>query len=147
MGSNHVTRRRVLQGAVAFAGIGAAPGLMAFARPPQNDGPGPGSAGSALALARLLNRTQFADLPPKAIEHAKIIIASTLASAAAGSTIESSRIIRDLAKEHGGKPEATIWFDGAKLPVNEAARVNAMLSDAAASDDSDIATARTSAPA
>jgi len=37
--------------------------------------------------------------------------ASTLASAAAGSTYSSSRIIRDLAKEHGGKPEATIWFE------------------------------------
>ena len=67
-----------------------------------------------------------------------MIIASTLASAAAGSLIGSARIVRDLAKEQGGKPEAAIWFDGAKLPVNEAARVNAMLSDAAASDDSDL---------
>jgi 2-methylcitrate dehydratase PrpD len=50
----------------------------------------------------------------------------------------SARILRDLAKEHGGKPQATIWFDGTKLPVHEVARVNAVLSDAAASDDSDI---------
>ena len=67
----------------------------------------------------MLNQTQFRDLPPKAVEHAKVIIASTLASAAPGASIESARIIRDLAKEHGGKPEATVWFDGAKLPVNE----------------------------
>jgi 2-methylcitrate dehydratase PrpD len=134
----YVTRRRVLQGAVALAGIGAAPRLMAFARPSQNDGPGPGSASGALALAHLLNRTTFGDLPPKAIEHAKIIIASTLASAAPGSSIESARIIRGLAKEHGGKPEATVWFDGTKLPVNDAAHVNAVLSDAFASDDSDM---------
>jgi 2-methylcitrate dehydratase PrpD len=135
----YVTRRRVLLGAVAFAGIGAAPGLMAFARPDQNnDGPGRSSTSSALALARLLNRTMFGDLPPKAIEHAKIIIASTLASAAPGSSIESARIIRGLAKEHGGKPEATVWFDGGKLPVNDAAHVNAVLSDAFASDDSDM---------
>ena len=46
--------------------------------------------------------------------------------------------VRDLAKEQGGRPEATIWFDGAKLPVGEVARVNAMLSDASASDDSDL---------
>ena len=38
----------------------------------------------------------------------------TLASAAAGSPIGSARIVRDLAKEHGGKPDATIWFDGAQ---------------------------------
>jgi 2-methylcitrate dehydratase PrpD len=97
-----------------------------------------GSPHAALALARLLNATRFGDLPPTAIEHAKMIIASTLASAASGSLISSVRIVRDLAKEQGGRSEATIWFDGAKLPVSSAARVNAMLSDAAASDDSDL---------
>src|SRR5207244_9848613 len=63
---------------------------------------------------------------------------STLASAASGSRIESARIVRELAKERGGKPEATVWFDGVRLPIDEVARVNAMLSDAAASDDSDL---------
>src|SRR5262245_15562717 len=92
----------------------------------------------ALRIAQLLNRTRFGDLPPKAIEHAKMIIASTLASAASGSLIDSARIVRELEKERGGKPEATVWFDGAKLPLDEVARVNAMLSDAAASDDSDL---------
>jgi len=37
-----------------------------------------------------------------------MILASTLASAASGSSIGSARIIRELAKENGGKPEATI---------------------------------------
>jgi 2-methylcitrate dehydratase PrpD len=67
-----------------------------------------------------------------------MILASTLASAAAGRQIGSARIVRDLAKDQGGKPEATVWFDGAKLPVPATARVNAMLSDSAASDDSDL---------
>ncbi len=98
----------------------------------------PAPTGLALSLAQFLNRTRYADLPPKAIEHARMIIASTLASAAPGSRIDSARIVRELAKERGGKPEATVWFDGAKLPVDEVARVNAMLSDAAASDDSDL---------
>src|SRR5881296_3421054 len=98
----------------------------------------PGTPNLALKFAQLLNRARFTDLPPKAVEHARMIIASTLASAAPGSLIDSARIVRELAKERGGKPEATIWFDGAKLPVNEVARVNAMLSDAAASDDSDL---------
>jgi 2-methylcitrate dehydratase PrpD len=92
----------------------------------------------ALRLSQLINRIGFADLPPLAIGHAKMILASTLASAAAGSRIDSARIVRDLAKEHGGKAEATIWFDGTKLPVVDVARVNAMLSDASASDDSDL---------
>src|SRR6266850_4670916 len=97
-----------------------------------------GSPHAALALARLLNATRFGELPPTAVEHAKMIIASTLASAASGSLISSARIVRDLAKEQGGRSEATVWFDGAKLPVGAAARVNAMLSDASASDDSDL---------
>jgi 2-methylcitrate dehydratase PrpD len=68
-----------------------------------------------------------------------MLIASTLASAALGAGIESSIIIRELARERGGIAEAPLWFDaGPKLPVAEAAQVNAVMSDAAASDDSDL---------
>ena len=90
------------------------------------------------SLADILTAIRFADLSPAATTHAKMIVASTLASAAAGTQLESARIIRTLAKESGGKTEATVWFDGARLPIASAARVNAMLSDAAASDDSDL---------
>src|SRR5437868_6999125 len=90
-------------------------------------------------LAGLLSRVGPADLPPQAIEHAAMLIASTLASAALGAGIESSVIIRDLARERGGIAEASLWFDaGPKLPVTEAAQINAVMSDAAASDDSDL---------
>jgi 2-methylcitrate dehydratase PrpD len=90
-------------------------------------------------LAGFLLKTRYDDLPPVAVDHARMIIASTLASAASGEDILSASIARDLAKEKGGRPEATVWFDhDGKLPVIETARVNAMLSDAAASDDSDL---------
>jgi 2-methylcitrate dehydratase PrpD len=137
-----MTRRELLQRAVAagsVVGTAARLPVTAIAHQIQQVGQDrTASASVALTLARFLNRTKFGDLPPLAIEHAKMIIASTYASAAPGSLIGSARIVRELAKEHGGKPEATIWFDGAKLPVHETARVNALLSDAAASDDSDI---------
>jgi 2-methylcitrate dehydratase PrpD len=56
-----------------------------------------------------------------------------------GKEIESSRIIRALARERAGTEEASVWFDaGPRLPVADAARVNAVMSDAAASDDSDL---------
>lgn len=97
-----------------------------------------GADPAALALAQVVDTVSFSSLPPVTIKHAKMILASTLASAAAGISIGSVRIIRELAKEQGGKPEAPVWFDGARLPVAEAARVNAMLSDSAASDDSDL---------
>jgi len=93
----------------------------------------------AHSLAEFLTQVSYTDLPPQAVDHAAMLIASTIASAALGSGIESSAIIRTLAREHGGRPEASLWFDsGPKLPAADAAQVNAVMSDAAASDDSDL---------
>ncbi len=90
-------------------------------------------------LATFLTQVSPTDIPMQALEHAAMLISSTVASAACGSGIASSSIIRDLAKERGGTPEASIWFDSrTKLPVADAAQVNAVMSDAAASDDSDL---------
>ena len=132
-------RRAVLRAGLATAGVVGLGALFPRAVTAQR-GTGGSEArpNSTLALARVLNSTAYRDLPAKAIEHAKMILASTFASAAAGSLLDSARILRDLAKEQSGRPEATIWFDGTKLPVSAAARINAVLSDAAASDDSDI---------
>jgi len=93
----------------------------------------------ARELAEFLTGTSVTDLPPQTVEHAAMLIASTVASAAMGSGLESSAIIRSLAHERGGSPDASLWFDpGPKLPVAEVAQVNAVMSDAAASDDSDL---------
>lgn len=93
----------------------------------------------ASELAAFVTQQRYADLPTQAVEYAQMLISSTLASAALGSTFESSRIIRALEVDRGGKAEATVWFGAAqKLPVAAAARVNAVMSDAAASDDSDL---------
>jgi 2-methylcitrate dehydratase PrpD len=90
-------------------------------------------------LARFLVGTGVGDLPPLALERARMVIASTVASAAMGADIVSARIIRELARERGGAEEASLWFDGGRrLPVADAGRVNAVMSDAAASDDSDL---------
>jgi len=142
-----VTRRSILQGALAAGGaVGMAGTSPLIALAQRGGGAANAEAGMgedpssnvALQFAHMLNQAKYADLPPKAIEYAKVILASTFASAAAGTTYGSAQIVRDIAKDHGGKPESTIWFDGTKVPANEAARVNAILSDAAASDDSDI---------
>ena len=90
-------------------------------------------------LARFVTSTDVSDLPPLALERARMVIASTIASAAMGVDIVSSRIIRELAMERRGAEQATLWFDGGRrLPIADAARVNAVMSDAAASDDSDL---------
>jgi 2-methylcitrate dehydratase PrpD len=93
----------------------------------------------ARQLAAFLTETKAADLPEQALEYAAMVIASTFASAACGTGIESAQIIRAMAQERGGRGDAAVWFDaGEKLPVASAIQVNAVLSDAAASDDSDL---------
>src|SRR5258708_29213193 len=93
----------------------------------------------ARELAEFLTRISVTDLPGQAVEHAAMLVASTIASAAMGSGLESSAIIRSLARERGGLPEASLWVDpGPKLPASEAAQVNAAMSDAAASHHSDL---------
>ena len=90
-------------------------------------------------LAEFLSGITIEGLPAQAVDHAAMLIASTLASAALGSGIQSARIIRELARERAGAAQASLWFDGGrKLPIGDAARVNALTSDAAASDDSDL---------
>jgi 2-methylcitrate dehydratase PrpD len=139
------TRRRLLRDAMTIVGavaagamkVGAVPHSV-FARQRGNAGASGAAVNNTLALARAVNRMRYEELPAKAVEHAKMILASTFSSAAPGALIDSARILRDLAKERGGRPEATVWFDAAKLPAASAALVNAGLSDAAASDDSDI---------
>jgi 2-methylcitrate dehydratase PrpD len=93
----------------------------------------------ASQLAQFAVGTKIESLPELTLERARMVIASTLASAAMGREIASSRVIRELARERGGTAQATVWFDaGPRLPFVEAARVNAVMSDAAASDDSDL---------
>jgi 2-methylcitrate dehydratase PrpD len=95
----------------------------------------------AAELARNVLRFRYEDLPAQAVDHACMMIASTIASAAAGQSIGSTQVVRALAKEQGGTQESTIWFDnGAKIPAVNACRANALASDAAASDDSDLRT-------
>jgi 2-methylcitrate dehydratase PrpD len=90
-------------------------------------------------LAAFLAPLGYDELPPRATDYAAMLIASTLASAACGKEIVSTRIVRELARERGGTPHASVWFDpGARLPAAETAQVNAIMSDAAASDDSDL---------
>lgn len=116
-----MTRRKLLLSAMAAASV-----------------PAFGQESVALRLAGVLNRIGFGGLSAQAVKHAKIILASTLASAAAGWKIDSVRMIRELARGDSGNRNAAVWFDAAMLPLAEAARINAMASDASASDDSDL---------
>jgi len=90
-------------------------------------------------LSQFLTSTRYEEIPLKAIDYAAMLISSTVASAAMGSTLESSRIMRSMLVQRGGAGDASAWFGAApRMPVPSAARINALMSDAAASDDSDL---------
>ena len=99
---------------------------------------GAGAASLARVLARFVVGTRHRDIPPLALERAKMSLASTIASAAAGVSIPSAAIIRGMELDAGGAPAAAVWFTPARLPARAAARANAVCSDAAAADDSDM---------
>ena len=64
-----------------------------------------------------------------------MVVASTLASAARGYRIGCVEAFRTLALESGGTPDATLWFNGTKVPAAAAAGVNNASSDAPGMDD------------
>ena len=98
----------------------------------------PSAVTLAYVLAGFAVTTPDAAIPALARERARMSLASTIASAAMGYGIATARIVRELELADGGAPQASVWFDGTRLPLVRAARVNALASDAAASDDSDL---------
>ncbi|MEO8259583.1 MAG: MmgE/PrpD family protein [Acidobacteriota bacterium] len=89
----------------------------------------------AQQLARLVTKTVADDLPARHLELAKMVVASTLASAARGYRIGCVEAFRTLALESGGTLDATLWFNGIRVPAAAAAGVNNASSDAPGMDD------------
>ena len=68
--------------------------------------------GVARRLARFVTTAVTGDLPSRHLELAKMVVASTLASAARGYRIGCVEAFRTLALDDGGTPDATLWFNG-----------------------------------
>jgi 2-methylcitrate dehydratase PrpD len=89
----------------------------------------------AQQLARFVTMAAKEDLPARHLELARMVVASTLASAARGYRIGCVESFRRLALESGGTPDATLWFNGTRVPAAVAAGVNNASSDAPGMDD------------
>ena len=95
------------------------------------------------SVARILGHfaatTASESLPAIAVERAKMIVISTLASASRGFDIGSAQATRRAERVLcAASGPSGIWFSQETLPADRAARVNAVASDSAASDDSDL---------
>jgi len=86
-------------------------------------------------LARFVIGTDFSSLPPEVVEAAKRCFLDWLGSAIAGSGEPPTRIMLEVAKELGGKPEATLIPDGSRSSPFLAALVNAASSHTVEMDD------------
>jgi 2-methylcitrate dehydratase PrpD len=89
----------------------------------------------AQQLARFVTTAVTGDFLSRHLDLAKMVVASTLASAARGYRIACVDAFRRVALESGGTPAATLWFHGTKVPAAAAAGVNNASSDAPGMDD------------
>jgi 2-methylcitrate dehydratase PrpD len=78
------------------------------------------------ALACLSVETKAEDISPAADAAAKRVVIDAIGCALAGRDTPGVREVFAQYREWGGKPEATIWFHGDKLPRPEAAFVNSV---------------------
>lgn len=84
---------------------------------------------AALTLARIGEQSRTA---------MKRLLMDYLGVALAGSQSESGRIARRFAREHGGKPQARLIGDSARVPMTAAAFANAISSHSIELDDIDV---------
>ena len=89
----------------------------------------------ARQLAQFVTKASTEHFPSRHLELAKMVVASTVASAARGYRIGCVEAFRTLALESAGTPESTLWFHGTKVPAAAAAGVNNASSDAPGMDD------------
>lgn len=86
-------------------------------------------------LAEFILNTDYKSLPQEAVEMAKLCFLDWLGSTYAGSKQRPTRIFLELARELGGRPEATLIPDGSKSSCLFAAMVNAASSHVMEMDD------------
>lgn len=93
---------------------------------------------SAQQLAARFAALSLNQIDDKSRAAVKRLLMDYLGVALAGSQSESGRIARKFAKEHGGKPQARLIGDNARVPMTAAAFANAISSHSIELDDIDV---------
>lgn len=89
-------------------------------------------------LAQHIVETNYDDLPKEVIHKAKLCILDSLGCALGGYETKQGKIVVDLMRHLGGKPESTIVGDGEKISCVHAAFTNTALTNALDFDDTYI---------
>lgn len=86
-------------------------------------------------LVDFARRTRYEDLPAHVIEIVKKAIVDTVGAGLAGSGADLGMITAQMAREYGGKAQSSIYVHGDKVPMHEAAFVNALMARCRELDD------------
>jgi len=81
-------------------------------------------------IVRFVCNTVFSDVPPKMLEVTKKQVLAVIGTTIGGSSAEGCETIIKLAKELGGKEEASILIHGGKVPAQQAAFINGTMARA-----------------
>ena len=89
-------------------------------------------------LARNLLNLRYRELPPAAVEKAKICVFDALTSALGGCDMPVSLAAVEVSKKMKGNPEASIWMDGERTGVADAAFANTAMAHSLLQEDTHI---------
>lgn len=87
-------------------------------------------------IARFVCRTDFSAIPGPALETMRDVVLGVLGTTIAGASAEGCGTVVELARELGGRPEASVLVHGDKVPAQQAAFVNAVMARALDFEDS-----------
>lgn len=89
-------------------------------------------------LTQYIAGASYEHLPERVRDYAQLCLLDSLGCMIGGIMTPFGRIVLDLMSDLGGKPEATVWATGQKVPALHAAYVNAYLANALDFDDTDM---------
>ncbi len=86
-------------------------------------------------IVRHVRRTRYEDLPSEVVEVVKKAILDTAAAGLVGSSSPLGRMVAAMARENGGQAQSSLLVHGGKVPVQDAAFANAVMSRCRELDD------------
>lgn len=87
-------------------------------------------------IARFVSHATLDDIPAAALGTVRDVVLGVLGTTIAGASAEGCETVAGMAREFGGKPEASILVHGGKVPAQQAAFVNAVMARALDFEDS-----------
>ena len=98
--------------------------------------------GTKISISRLLSRNllslQYGELPPASVQKVKICIFDALTSVLGGCDMPVSLAAVEVFKKMKGNPEASIWMDGERTGVADAAFANTAMAHSLLQEDTHI---------